>query len=88
MLKSRELTWYPRNAKTARPSFSLCLCTFHWIVKQITFKSHKTTIVLKLICITFSDNIVLARYIRLKTLPMDILNKFKQFKTELIFFLL
>ena len=36
----------------------------------------------------FSDNIVLARYIRLKTLPMDILNKFKQFKTELIFFLL
>ena len=41
MLKSREITWYPRNAKLARPSLSLCLCIFYPVFKQIIFLSHK-----------------------------------------------
>ena len=36
-LNLREITWYPRNAKIARPSLSLCLCIFYPVFKQIIF---------------------------------------------------
>ena len=39
--QKREITGYPRNAKIARPSLSLCLCTFFPVFKQIIFLSHK-----------------------------------------------
>ena len=32
---------YPRNAKIARPSLSLCLCIFYPVFKQIILLSHK-----------------------------------------------
>ena len=59
MLKSREITWYPRNAKIARPSLSLCLSIFYPVFKQIIFLSHKT-IVLTIDTHKLSDKIAIS----------------------------
>ena len=60
MLKSREITLYPRNAKIARPSLSLCLCIFYPVFRKIIFLVTRPTIVLTIDTHKLSDKIAIS----------------------------